>query len=273
VTRILVLANETIGGRNLIDKVLERRGDDVSFHVVVPRARPRRGNVVYDEAVRDMAQVRVDLMLAFMRDNGIKGDGEVGDPDPFLAATDAVPAEGIDEIIVSTLPAATSGWMRRDLPERLQETTGLPVEHVVSDVVGEGLPFDVTLVAANVTVSSDELTGRLKELAAESPHRFIVVIPQSHVQGHAVAEARDRLRQLLSSLRSEGIVAAGMIGDPDPYTAIMNAVDYFFISEIVISTLPEGSSKWVADKLVDRVRSATNKPVEHIESSPVAAEA
>jgi hypothetical protein len=273
VTRILVLANETIGGRNLIDKVLERRGDDVSFHVVVPRARPRRGNVVYDEAVRDMAQVRVDLMLAFMRDNGIKGDGEVGDPDPFLAATDAVPAEGIDEIIVSTLPAATSGWMRRDLPERLQETTGLPVEHVVSDVVGEGLPFDVTLVAANVTVSSDELTGRLKELAAESPHRFIVVIPQSHVQGHAVAEARDRLRQLLSSLRSEGIVAAGMIGDPDPYTAIMNAVDYFFISEIVISTLPEASSKWVADKLVDRVRSATNKPVEHIESSPVAAEA
>ena len=272
-TRILVLANETIGGRNLIDKVLERRGDDVSFHVVVPRARPRRGNVVYDEAVRDMAQVRVDLMLAFMRDNGIKGDGEVGDPDPFLAATDAVPAEGIDEIIVSTLPAATSGWMRRDLPERLQETTGLPVEHVVSDVVGEGLPFDVTLVAANVTVSSDELTGRLKELAAESPHRFIVVIPQSHVQGHAVAEARDRLRQLLSSLRSEGIVAAGMIGDPDPYTAIMNAVDYFFISEIVISTLPEASSKWVADKLVDRVRSATNKPVEHIESSPVAAEA
>jgi hypothetical protein len=273
VTRILVLANETIGGKGLIDKVLERRADDVSFHVVVPQARPRRGNVVYDEAVRDMAQVRVDLMLAFMRDNGIEGSGEVGDQDPFLAATDAVAAEGIDEIIVSTLPAATSGWMRRDLPERLHESTRLPVEHVVSDVIGEGLPFDVTLVAANVTVSSDELTGRLRELAEESPHRFIVVIPQSHVQGHAVAEARERLGQLLESLRSEGIVAAGMIGDPDPYTAIMNAVDYFFISEIVISTLPEGSSKWVADKLVDRVQSATNKPVEHIESSPVATEA
>jgi hypothetical protein len=273
VTKILVLANETIGGKNLIDTVLERRADDVSFYVVVPQARPRRGNVVYDEAVRDMAQVRVDLMLAFMRDNGIKGAGEVGDQDPFLAATDAVAAEGIDEIIVSTLPAATSGWMRRDLPERLREITRLPVEHVVSDVVGEGLPFNVTLVAANVTVSSDELTRRLKELAAESPHRFIVVLPQDHVQGTAVAEARERLGQLLSSLRDEGIVAAGMIGDPDPYTAIMNAFDYFFISEIVISTLPEGSSKWVADKLVDRVRSATNKPVEHIESSPVAAEA
>jgi hypothetical protein len=273
VTKILVLANETIGGRNLIEKVQERSGADVEYFVVVPQARPRRGNVVYDEAVRDMAQVRVDLMLAFMRDNNIPGSGEVGDQDPFLAATDAVASEGIDEIIVSTLPAETSGWLKRDLPERLREATGLPVDHVVSDVVGEGLPFDVTLVAANVTVASEELHSRLKQLAEESPHRFIVVVPQEHAQGHAVGEARERLGQLLSSLRSEGIVAAGMIGDPDPYTAIMNAVDYFYISEIVISTLPETSSKWVADKLVDRIQTAANKPVEHIESSGVGAAA
>jgi len=273
VTKILVLANETIGGRSLIEKVQERHADGVEYWVVVPRARPRRGNVVYDEAVRDMAQVRVDLMTTFMSENGIKGNGEVGDPDPFLAATDAVAAEGIDEIIVSTLPAETSGWLKRDLPERLRESTGLPVEHVVSDVVGEGRPFDVTLVAANVTVASDELHGRLKALAADSPHRFIVVVPQDHAQGHAVAEARERLARLLDSLRSEGIVAAGMIGDPDPYTAIMNAVDYFYISEIIISTLPEASSKWMADKLVDRIQSASQKPVEHIESTGVPAEA
>jgi hypothetical protein len=273
VTKILVLANETIGGRNLIEKVLERAGDDVRFHVVVPRARPRRGNVVYDEAVRDMAQVRVDLMLAFMRENKIKGTGEVGDEDPFLAAMDAVHAEGIDEIIVSTLPVATSGWLKRHLPERLQEETGLPVEHVVSDVVGEGLPFEVTLVAANVTVSSDELTGRLKELAAESPHRFIVVVPQDHVMGHAVAEARERLGRLLESLRSEGIVAAGMIGDPDPYVAVMNAVQFFHISEIVISTLPRDQSRWMASKLVERVRESTGKRVEHVEASSAPVEA
>src|ERR1041384_5916131 len=97
------VARETIAGRSRIEKVQERQGDDVEYWVVVPRARPRRGNVVYDEAVRDMAQVRVDLMLAFMRDNGIKGGGEVGDPDPYLAATDAVAAEGVDEILVSTL--------------------------------------------------------------------------------------------------------------------------------------------------------------------------
>ena len=64
-----------------------------------------------------------------------------------------------------------------------------------------------------------------------------------------------------------------MIGDPDPYTAIMNAVQFFLVSEIVISTLPEGTSKWVADKLTERVADATGKPVEHIESSAEPVEA
>ena len=65
-------------------------------------------------------------------------------------------------------------------------------------------------------------------------------------------------------------MAAGMIGDPDPYTAAMNALQFFQISEVVISTLPGDASKWVADKLVERVASAANVPVEHIESRAAA---
>jgi hypothetical protein len=137
---------------------------------------------------------------------------------------------------------------------------------VVVDLAAEGLPFAVTLVVANQTVAAPELVERLKALAAEGPHRFIVVIPQSSTAGHAVREARGRLRRLLDSLDDAGIVAAGMAGDPDPYTATMNAVQFFHLSDIVISTLPEDTSKWVADKLVERVRDATNLPVEHIES-------
>jgi hypothetical protein len=260
-TDILVLANETIGGKQLLDTVLARRdehGGDVRFHVVVPLTRPRHGNVIYDEAVSAGAQVRVDLALAFMREEGIEGTGEVGDSDPYNAAMDAVAEHHIDEIVVSTLPAAASGWMRRDLPDRLREGTGLPVEHVVVDLGSEGLPFDVTLVVANLTAASPELIERLKALAAEGPHRFLAVVPL------------ERLGTLLASLEDADIVAAGMIGDPDPYTAAMNAVQFFQISEIVISTLPEGSSRWVADKLVDRVRSAANVPVEHIESRATA---
>ena len=275
---VLVLANETIGGEKLLDAVRERakQGDDVSFFVVVPQIRPRHGNVIYDDAVRDSAQIRVDLALEFMRNEGIAGDGEVGDGDPLNAAKDAIAAHGITEIIVSTLPSESSGWLRRDLPERLREETGLPVEHVVVDLAAEGLPFDVTLVLANQTVASPELTKRLEEHAAEGPHRFIVVVPQPSGRGDAVAHARDRLKTLLNSLREDGIVAAGMIGDPDPYTAAMNAVQFFHISEIVVSTLPEGSSQWMADKLTERIESATNKRVEHIESSatePAGAEA
>ena len=63
-------------------------------------------------------------------------------------------------------------------------------------------------------------------------------MPQNSGDGRAAAGARARLRQLIESLSADGIVAAGTIGDPDPFVATMNAVNYFFISEIVISTLP-----------------------------------
>ena len=264
---VLVLANETIGGKELLDAIRERSAEgDARFHVIVPQSRPRHGNVVYDEAVRDSAQVRVDLALAFMKDEGIDGTGEVGDADPFNAATDAIGAYGIDEIIISTLPAVTSGWLRRDLPERLEAETGLPVQHIVVDVDSEGLPFDVTLVLANQTAAGGELVKYLEKLASEGPHRFIVVVPQDSGDGRAVEAARERLTKLLESLRAEKIVAAGMIGDPDPYTAAMNALQYFHISEVVVSTLPSNRSAWVEKGLVDKLRQNGGRPVQHVEA-------
>jgi len=273
-TDILVLANETIGSGRLLDAVLRRRdearGGELRYHVVVPQTRPQHGNVIYDDVVRASAQVRVDLALAFMLENGIEGTGEVGDADPYNAAMDAIAERHIDEIIISTLPAAVSDWLCRDLPERLHEGSGLPVEHVVSDIGGEGLPFEVTLVLANLTAASPELIRHLHQLAEEGPRRFIAVVPLESRDDTAKAATQERLSKLISSLREHGIVAAGMIGDPDPYTAAMNALQFFQISEVCISTLPEDTSKWVADKLVERVSSAANVPVEHIESRATA---
>jgi len=265
----LVLANETIAGAQLLDTIRELAAQgNAHFHVVVPLTRPRHGNVIYDEAVRDGAQVRVDLALAFMKDEGIDGTGEVGDQDPYNAVMDVLRERRIDEIIVSTLPAASSGWLRRDLIERLEEASGRPVHHIVQDISSaEELPFDVTLVLANQTVAGAQLEHKLEELAAAGPHRFIVVVPQDSGDGLAVRAARERLHRLLDDLRSEKIVVAGHIGDPDPFTAAMNAVQYFHISEIVISTLPASESKWVADKLPERVESATGKPVIHVEQT------
>ena len=136
---ILVLANETIGGQALLDALLERhKQGDAKFFIVVPRSRPRYGNVIYDEAVRDSAQVRVDLALEFAHQQGMDAAGEVGDPDPFTAAMDAVDEHRIDEIFLSTHPRTSSGWLRRDLPERIETATGKPVTHIVVDIANQG---------------------------------------------------------------------------------------------------------------------------------------
>src|SRR5918999_1639142 len=145
---VLVVANETIGGAKLL------------------------------EAVRDAAQVRVDLARSFLAREGIQVEGEVGDPDPYTAIMDVLGEGGIDEIIISTLPATTSGWLKRDLVERIRDATGLPVTHIVTDLASEGLPFDVTLVIANRTANTEPLLARLKERAAggNGEHVFIVVV-------------------------------------------------------------------------------------------------
>src|SRR4051812_37991581 len=203
---VLVLANETIGGKGLLDAIRARHEEgDAKFFIVVPRTRPRYGRVVYDDAVRSSAQVRVDLALAFARNEGLDAQGEVGDEDAFNAAMDAIDEHKIDEVIVSTHPASSSGWMRRDLPERIEQESGLPVEHIVVDIANQGLPFDVTLVLANQTAGGKELVAKLEELAEEGPRRFIVVVPQDSGDGSAVAAARSRLKSLLASLADDDI--------------------------------------------------------------------
>ena len=265
---VLVLANQTIGGQALLDAVRERHAaGDARFFLVVPKNKPSHGNVIYDDTVQDAAQVRVDLALAFMDSEGIEGTGEVGDSDPFSAAKDAIAAHRIDEVILSTLPSTSSGWLRKDLPERIEQDSGLPVKHVVTDLAKDGLPFEVCLVVANQTVAGDELVKTLKAKAEESPHRFIIAVPLGEGPGDASALARGRLQELLRSLSDDGIVAAGMISHSDPYAATMNAVESFLISEIVISTLPENRSEWTKKGLVEKVSRATNKPVQHVESS------
>jgi hypothetical protein len=266
---VLVVANETIGGRKLLDEIKSRAGDDVRFILCVPQNRPRAGLVIYDEAVFDAAQARVDLALEVVRDMGIRAIGEVGDPDPYTAAIDAVREYRPQEIIVSTYPETRSGWLRRDLIDRVAEATGLPVTHVVTDLEAEGLPFHVTLAVANRTASGDELLEALKAKAdkfggTDRRPLFVLLIPQEGGDGRDSRRARTRLKLVLDRLRVRELYAAGMIGDPDPYTAIMNALQYFRVDDIVISTFAETKSGWLRSDLVERVRRTSGKPVEHV---------
>jgi hypothetical protein len=231
----------------------------------VPQTMPSAGLVIYDEAVRESAQVRVDLALSAATGEGIAATGEVGDPDPFMATMDAVAVSRPDEIILSTHPAPHSGWLRRDLIERIQNATGLPVQHIVIDLEQEGLPFKVTLVVANKTASGEELLSHLKDKGSEQgQHLFIAVVPQVDGSGGAPREARARLARMLDHLNAAGLLSSGMIGDPDPYTAAMNALELFRVDDVVISTLPGERSGWMRANLVERVRGATTLPVEHV---------
>lgn len=267
---ILVVANETLGGRPLIDAVRERlEQGDVRFVLCVPQNRPRAGLVVYNDAVFDAAQARVDLALEFVRAEGIEALGEVGDPDPYTAAVDAVREYSPSEIIISTYPETRSGWLRRDLIERVRDASGVPVEHVVADIDTEGLPFHVTLAVANRTASGDELFEALKAKAQAEQNKergrlFIVVVPQEGGHGTATRRARTRLSLVSDRLKNAGLFASGMIGDPDPYTATMNALQYFRVDDIVISTFAETRSGWLRGDLIRRLRNTTNKPVEHV---------
>jgi hypothetical protein len=263
---VLVVANRTLGGAKLLDAVRSRAASaDVRFRLVVPQSNPSAGLVIYDEAVRESAQARVDLALTLVAGESIDATGEVGDPDPFLATMDAVAERRPDEIIISTHPAVSSGWLRRDLIERIRNASGLPVEHVVVDLEQEGLPFKATLVLASKTLGGEELLERLKQKAASGASRlFIVVVPQPDGSGGAPRLARARLATMLDRLHSAGLVGSGMIGDPDPYTAAVNALELFRVDDVVISTLPDERSGWLRANLIERVQSVSSVPVEHV---------
>jgi hypothetical protein len=122
---VLVLANETVISKELLDRVRARAvKGPASFLIVAPQS----GDVESPEAAR-----RLRRALSELRSEGIDAHGQVVHPDPFTAALEATADERVDEIIVSTFPSARSGWMRRDLIERLKGETGLPVDHVVSE--------------------------------------------------------------------------------------------------------------------------------------------
>jgi hypothetical protein len=126
-----------------------------------------------------------------------------------------------------------------------------------------------TLVVANQTVGGEPLIQLLKQKAADSAHRFIVVVPRGD---SSTEQATERLEHTLARLHAAGLDATGQVLDPDPFTAIQNALQFYRVDEIVISTFPGERSGWLRMNLVERTRSSTSLPVEHIEVSQEAAQ-
>jgi hypothetical protein len=262
--RILVVANETVAGRPLIDAVKARAGgEEIDVHVICPQNQPRHGYVIYDTMVREAAENRLRMTLALLREAGIEADGEVMDPDPYSAVMDALGEQDYDEIVISTHPETRSGWLRQGLVDRVGRATRRPVEHVVVDLDTERDDVKRTLVVANQTVSSRPLLDALKRKAGQEPRRFIVIAPQAGTDGED-EDPHERLAQTLDELEGAGLSAVGQVVHPDPYTAIQNALQFYAPDDIVISTFPETRSGWMRGDLVGRVEASTGKPVEHV---------
>jgi GABA permease len=122
---VLVVANETVISKELLDRVRERAAKGpASFLIVAPQS----SDVPSPEAAR-----RLRRALSELRSEGIDAHGQVVHPDPFTATMEVCSDERVDEIIVSTFPSARSGWLRRDLVGRLRAETAVPVDHVVSE--------------------------------------------------------------------------------------------------------------------------------------------
>lgn len=132
--RYLVVANQTLAGRHLLDEVRGRMGrGSCCFHIVVPATPPHLHLTWTEGEARAIAKERLDQALFELRDLGCEVTGEVGNERPLDAILDAVRRQPFDEIILSTLPVGPSRWLGQDLPHRAQRATGLPVTHLVAE--------------------------------------------------------------------------------------------------------------------------------------------
>jgi hypothetical protein len=133
VRRYLVVANRTLGGDALLDKVRELAWHGpCAFHIVVPATPPQDHLTWTEGTARAGAEERLNRALEAFRSIGAQATGEVGDWRPMNAVLDAVREQAFDDVIVSTLPQGVSRWLRQDLPHRISRVIGRPVIHVVA---------------------------------------------------------------------------------------------------------------------------------------------
>jgi hypothetical protein len=133
--RVLVVANETVAGRELREEIISRAARTPEIRVVCPIL-PSRAHLLTSDIDHELAEARarLDQTLAWAAEHGIAATGCVSADTPLTAAADELRRFAADEIIVSTHPQARSRWLESGLVERLREELDMPVHHVVVDL-------------------------------------------------------------------------------------------------------------------------------------------
>jgi hypothetical protein len=264
---LLIFLNEVAGGRKLLEAVRER-AERVSYvAVAAPQNQPSAGQLIDSGELREAARARVEVTMAVLSEFGIESVGEVMDPDSALAFDDAVRAHEPGEVLLSCLYTTRFGFKRKDFVEWARDRTEPEIEltHIPVRIAEDSIAWDVihTLVVATKTVATADLVGRLKEKAAERPHRYTIICPRT--EDVSEAEIVRDLASTLAELYRADVDATGQPMSPDPFSAVKNAVEHYKIDEVLISTFAGEESRWLEDDLLGRVRELTEKPVEHVE--------
>jgi|SRR4051812_16829678 hypothetical protein len=133
--RILVVANETVAGRELLDELHRRAGENSEMLVVAPALNTRLRYILADvDRAREQAEERLRRSIEALQSAGIRARGAVGDSNPVQAIEDALFEFPADEIVISTHPPERSNWLEKKTVERAREKFGVPITHVVVDL-------------------------------------------------------------------------------------------------------------------------------------------
>jgi hypothetical protein len=124
------------------------------------------------------------------------------------------------------------------------------------------------LVVANVTATSPELIEALEERDGRGPCSFALLIPAPSGGSAGRQAAQTRLDEVLEALRAEGLEVQGEVGDHDPVVAFHELWDPKTFDEVIVSTLPTGSSRWLAIDLPRRFEKISGVPVQHVVAQP-----
>jgi len=137
--RVLVVANETVAGEELVSAIgTLALTQTTTFLVVCPALNTRLKTWTSDEdPARAEAQKRLDATLERLGSVGIQARGEVGDGDPLVAIEDAIHTFHPDEILISTHPVGRSNWLERGVVDSVRVRFDVPVTHVVVDLEGQ----------------------------------------------------------------------------------------------------------------------------------------
>jgi hypothetical protein len=123
------------------------------------------------------------------------------------------------------------------------------------------------LVVANVTATSPELLAAMAGRATQGPVSFTLVMPAASVGAPARQRAEAALATALDVMRRRALEVDGVVGDPDPFVAVLDVFDPRRFDDLIVSTLPSGASNWLQIDLAHRLARVTGLAVRHVESS------